>query len=103
MARQLDDIYIDELRKAGLYLSVWQAGVVVTQSVHTYTKGDDAGSGPVVAVWAVWSVNGFTAQAANLPFEFQKNLARRIGNEVSGVGAVMYRVSDKPFSTIEWG
>ncbi len=103
MARQLDEIYIEELRRAGLYSSVWQAGVVVTQSVHTCTKGDDASSGVVVAYWAVWSVNGFTAQAADLPFEFRKKFARRVGNEVSGVGAVVYRDSDKPFSTIEWG
>lgn len=103
MARQLDGIYIEELRRAGLYEKVWQAGVVVTQSVHTFTKGDDAGSGPVIAYWAVWSVNGFTAQAADLPFEFRKRLVRRFGNEVPGIGAVMYRDSDKPFSTIEWG
>ena len=103
MARQLDDIYIEELRLAGLYEKLWQAGIVVTQSQHTFTKGDDAGTGAVVAVWGVWSVNGFTAQAADLPFEFRQKLARRIGNEVPGVGAVTYRISDKPFSTIEWG
>jgi GMP synthase (glutamine-hydrolysing) len=103
MARLLDGIYIEELRRTRLYESLWQAGIVVTQSVHSYTKGDDAGSGPVIAYWAVWSVNGFTAQAADLPFEFRKRLARRIGNEVHGVGAVVYRDSDKPFSTIEWG
>ncbi|MSU74517.1 GMP synthase (glutamine-hydrolyzing) [Candidatus Kaiserbacteria bacterium] len=103
MARQLDGIYIEELRAAGLYEKVWQAGIVVTDSEHTYTKGDDAGAGLVVAYWAVWSVNGFTAQAADLPFDFHKKLARRIGNEVLGVGAVVYRTSDKPYSTIEWG
>lgn len=103
MARQLDGIYIEELRAAKLYELVWQAGIVVTQSVHTYTKGDDAGSGLVIAYWAVWSVNGFTAQAADLPFEFRKKFARRVGNEVLGIGAVVYRDSDKPFSTIEWG
>jgi GMP synthase (glutamine-hydrolysing) len=103
MARQLDSIYIEELRSAGLYDSVWQAGVVVTRSEHTYTAGDDAGVGPVIVYWAVWSVNGFTAQAADLPFEFRKRLVRRFGNEVPGLGAVAYRDSDKPFSTIEWG
>ena len=103
MARQLDGIYIEELRQAGLYEKVWQAGAVVTKSEHTYTKGDDAGTGPVIAYWAVWSINGFTAQAADLPFEFRKKLARRFGNEVHGIGAVVERVSDKPFSTIEWG
>ncbi len=103
MARQLDGIYIEELRRAGLYEKVWQAGVVVTRSEHTYTAGDDAGTGPVIAFWAVWSVNGFTAQAADLPFDFRKKLARRFGNEVHGIGAVVYRDSDKPRSTIEWG
>lgn len=103
MARRLDGIYIEELRHWGLYEKVWQAGAVVTKSEHTYTKGDDAGTGPVIAYWAVWSVNGFTAQAADLPFDFRKNLARRFGNEVHGIGAVVYRDSDKPFSTIEWG
>ncbi|HCU47596.1 TPA: glutamine-hydrolyzing GMP synthase [Patescibacteria group bacterium] len=103
VARQVDDIYIQELRRHHLYDSVWQAGGVVTQSVTTCTKGDDAVSGLVVALWAVWSVNGFTAQAAELPFDFLKLVARRITNEIREVGAVVYRVSDKPPATIEWG
>ena len=103
MARHLDEIYIEELRNAGLYEFVWQAGVVVTRSEHTFTKGDDAGSGLVVAYWAVWSVNGFTARSAKLPDEFHDLIQRRFGNEVPGIGATMYRTSDKPFSTIEWG
>ena len=103
MARQLDDIYIEELRRAGLYEKVWQAGVVVTLSQHIFTKGDDAGSGPVIVYWAVWSVNGFTARSAKLPDDFHDLIQRRFGNEVQGIGAVAYRTSDKPFSTIEWG
>lgn len=103
MARQLDGIYIEELRRFGLYHLVWQAGVVVTLSEHTFTKGDDAGTGIVVIYWAVWSVNGFTAQAAELPHAFHKAVQRRFGNEVLGVAATAYRTSDKPFSTIEWG
>ncbi|MBI4085398.1 MAG: hypothetical protein HY432_02765 [Candidatus Liptonbacteria bacterium] len=103
MARQIDGIYIDELRRANLYDSVWQAGAVVTSSMHTYTKGDDAGIGPAIAIWAVWSENGFTAKAAALPLDFRIRLSRRIGNEVPGVGAVVERISGKPFSTIEWG
>lgn len=103
MARKIDEIYIEELRRANLYASVWQAGAVITSSMHTYTKGDDAGIGPVIALWADYSVNGFTAQAADLPYDFRQRISRRIGNEVRGVGAVVYRISDKPFSTIEWG
>ncbi len=103
IARAIDGIYIDELRKAKLYNSVWQAGAVVTRSEHTVSKGDDAGMGVVVALWAVWSVNGFTARAADLPHDFLNKVSRRITNEVREVGAVVYRVSDKPPATIEWG
>ncbi len=103
IARKLDDIYIAELRQWGLYDGVWQAGAVVTQSVATCSKGDDATTGVVVAVWAVWSVNGFTAQWAELPFDFLRQVSRRMTNEVREVGAVTYRISDKPPATIEWG
>ncbi|MFA5051431.1 MAG: gamma-glutamyl-gamma-aminobutyrate hydrolase family protein, partial [Patescibacteria group bacterium] len=58
VARRVDDIYITELRGWNLYDTVWQAGGVVTNSGITTTKGDDAGEGMVVALWAVWSVNG---------------------------------------------
>ncbi|MFA5878276.1 MAG: glutamine-hydrolyzing GMP synthase [Candidatus Staskawiczbacteria bacterium] len=103
IARQIDDIYIKGLREQGLYDGVWQAGAVVTQSITTCTKGDDAVSGVVVALWAVWSVNGFTAQAAELPWDFIKRISQRITNEIREVGAVVYRTSDKPPATIEWG
>lgn len=103
VARHLDGIYIEELRLSGLYETVWQAGVTVTLSTATATKGDDAAEGYVVALWAVWSVNGFTARAAELPYGFLKKVSRRITNEVREVGAVVYRVSDKPPTTIEWG
>lgn len=103
MARKADDIYIEELRKWNLYHTVWQAGVVITSSITTCTKGDDAVSGWVIALWAVWSVNGFTARAAELPVDFIKCVARRITNEIREAGAVVYRYSDKPPATIEWG
>jgi GMP synthase (glutamine-hydrolysing) len=103
IARAADGIYIEELRRAGLYSTVWQAGAVVTQSAATFTKGDDAGTGLVLAVWAVWSVNGFTAEWAELPYEFLRGLSRRITNEIPEIAAVVYRISDKPPATIEWG
>ena len=102
-ARAIDGIYIEELRKAKLYNSVWQAGATLTRSEHTATKGDDAGMGHVVALWAVWSVNGFTARFAQLPYEFLERVSQRITNEVRTVAAVVYRISDKPPATIEWG
>lgn len=103
IARKLDGIYIEELRGWGLYESVWQAGAVVTQSITTCTKGDDAATGIIVSLWAVWSVNGFTAQAAELPYDFLKHVSLRMTNEIREVGAVVYRISGKPPSTIEMG
>ncbi len=103
IARAIDGLYIEELRAADLYKTVWQAGATLTHSEHTVSKGDDAGIGHVVALWAVWSVNGFTARFAQLPYEFLDKVSRRITNEVREVGAVVYRISDKPPATIEWG
>ena len=103
IARQADGIYIEELRRWNLYDSVWQAGAVVTQSITTCTKGDGDASGLVLALWAVWSVNGFTARSADLPTDFQKQVSRRLTNEIREVGSVVYRISDKPPATIEWG
>jgi len=101
-ARQVDGIFIEELRRLELYETVWQAGSVVTRSTHTVTKGDDAGSGPVIVLWAEWSVNGFTGQPAELPHDFLTHVARRIVDEVQEVGAVARRISGKPPSTFEW-
>ncbi len=103
IARAIDGIYIEELRAADLYKTVWQAGATLTRSEHTVSKGDDAGVGHVVALWAIWSVNGFTARFAKLPYHFLEKVSRRITNEVREVGAVVYRISDKPPATIEWG
>ena len=103
VARAVDGIYIEELRAADLYKTVWQAGATLTASHHTESKGDGAGLGRVVALWAVWSVNGFTARFAQLPYAFLDKVSRRITNEVREVGAVVYRISDKPPATIEWG
>ncbi len=103
MARTLDLIYIEEIRAAGLYDQIWQAGVVLTDSTHTYTKGDNVGTGIIVMNWAVSSVNGFTAHPFDLPFHVRVHISRRYGNEVSGIGATVYRDSGKPYSTIEAG
>lgn len=191
--RAVDDIWIEELRKADLYKSVWQAGasllmpgttdnpdvidpakriyheelakaglseavpyawVSLLSAVHTFSKGDDRGSGPILVLscdiddphnalpwefldglqrrlcnevsgigavayrlstggnldtepmamlWAVYSTNGFTAQHAVLPWEFLTEARCRIRTDVDSIGAVLYRISDKPISTIEIG
>ncbi len=125
-ARAVDGIYIEEMRKwnvpgsppniggvsgrmtgrggiTSLYDTIWQSGAVVTASNTTCTKGDDAAEGHVIALWAVWSVNGFTARSAELPYDFLKHVSQRLTNEVREVGSVVYRISDKPPVTIEWG
>ena len=103
IARQVDGIFIEELRQWNLYDTVWQACADLTASRTTCTKGDNASFGPVVELKAYWSVNGFTAQAAELPWDFMKHVSRRITNEVSQVGGVSFNVSDKPPRTIERG
>ncbi len=101
IARAADGILMEEVRRAGLYEKIWQAGARVTQSLHTTTKGDDAGLGYVIQWFAVSSVNGFTARAYDVPFEVRQRIADRMGNEIREVGAVDYRDSGKPYSTIE--
>lgn len=101
VARAADGILMEELRKAGLYEKIWQAGARVTISQHTTTKGDDAGVGWVIQWFAVSSVNGFTARAYDVLYDVRQVIADRMGNEIREVGAVDYRDSGKPFSTIE--
>lgn len=101
VARAADGILLEELHRAGLYEKIWQAGARVTSSLHTTTKGDDAGVGYVVQWFAVSSINGFTARAYDVPFEVRQRIADRTGNEIREVGAVDYRDSGKPYSTIE--
>ncbi len=103
IAHAADSIYITELRKRNLYDTVWQAGATVTRSCTTCVKGDDAAEGVVIALWAVWSVDGFTATWAELPDDFLRHVSRRLTNEIEEVGAVVQRISDKPPATIEWG
>ena len=103
IARKADGIFMEELRNWNLYSTVWQAGAVILNSKCTCTKGDDAAEGWVVCLWAVWSVNGFTARPARLPHDFMEFVSDRITNEIREVGAVVVRTSGNPPATIEWG
>jgi len=103
LSRAGDGIFMEELRKWNLYSTVWQAGAVILNSKCTCTKGDDAAEGWVVCLWAVWSVNGFTARPARLSHEFMEYVSDRITNEIREVGTVVFRTSGKPPATIEWG
>lgn len=101
IARAADGILMEELHRSEIYEKIWQAGARVTVSQHTTTKGDDAGIGYVIQWFAVASVNGFTARAYDVPFEVRQRIAGRMGNEIREIGAVDYRDSGKPYSTIE--
>lgn len=98
-----DGIWIEELRKAELYNTVWQAGATLLASEATYSRGDDAGLGFVFVIWAVWSVNGFTARPALLDPLFIARVSERIANEVLKTACVAYRYTGKPPGTIEFG
>jgi GMP synthase (glutamine-hydrolysing) len=102
IARGADAIFIGELRASGLYDQVWQAFAVLLP-VHTVgVMGDERTYEKVVALRAVTSTDGMTADWARLPLEFLGRVASRIVNEVPGVNRVVYDFSSKPPATIEW-
>ncbi|MGH8651975.1 MAG: glutamine-hydrolyzing GMP synthase [Gammaproteobacteria bacterium] len=100
--RQADAIYLEELRKAGLYDQVSQAFAVFLPVKSVAVKGDARHYDHVIALRAVETVDFMTANWARLPYELLDTLSRRIINEVPGVSRVTYDISGKPPATIEW-
>ncbi len=100
--RQADHIYIEELRKAGLYDEVSQAFAVFLPVRSVGVVGDARRYEYVISLRAVKTIDFMTAGFAHLPFEFLETVSRRIINEVSGVSRVAYDISSKPPATIEW-
>jgi len=100
--RKADSIYLDEIRKAGLYDKIWQAFAVLLPVQTVGVMGDDRTYENVVAVRAVQSLDGMTADWYKLPYEVLDSISSRIINEVKGVNRVVYDISSKPPSTIEW-
>jgi GMP synthase (glutamine-hydrolysing) len=100
--READAIFIDELRNSGEYDRVWQAFTVLLPVKAVGVMGDERTYANVIAVRAVTSRDGMTADWARLPEEVLRTVANRIINEVKGVNRVVYDVSSKPPSTIEW-
>ena len=92
----------DEIRKAGLYDEIWQAFAVLLPVRSVGVMGDERTYEKVVALRAVVSVDGMTADWAHLPHEFLSEISSEIINKVKGVNRVVYDISSKPPATIEW-
>ncbi|KZD09407.1 glutamine-hydrolyzing GMP synthase [Oceanibaculum pacificum] len=100
--RQADAVYLDEIRKAGLYDAIWQAFAVLLPVQTVGVMGDGRTYEFVCALRAVTSVDGMTADFYHFDMEFLSRAATRIINEVKGVNRVTYDITSKPPGTIEW-
>lgn len=102
LLKEADSIFIHALREYGLYNKVWQALSVLLPVQSVGVMGDERTYEYTIALRAVTSVDGMTADWARLPYEFLSEVSNRIINEVRGVNRVVYDVSSKPPATIEW-
>ncbi len=100
--RVADAIYIEEIRESGLYDEIWQAFTILLPVQSVGVMGDSRTYENVVALRAVTSSDGMTADWYKFPPDVLARMANRIINEVSGVNRVVYDVSSKPPATIEW-
>ena len=100
--QEADAVFIRDLRKAGLYDEVWQAATILLPVRSTGIKDGRRTYDNVIALRAVHSTDAVTAQVVNLPFDFLLKVATDIIAEVEGVNRVVYDISPKPPSTIEW-
>jgi GMP synthase (glutamine-hydrolysing) len=100
--KEADDIFIEGLKKHGLYDSVWQAAVILLPVQSVGVMGDERTYENAVVLRAVSSTDGMTADWSHLPYEFLGFISNEIINRVKGINRVVYDISSKPPSTIEW-
>ncbi len=100
--QEADAIFINGLKSTGLYSEVWQAAVILLPVKSVGVMGDERTYEYVVALRAVGSTDGMTADWSHLPYEFLSKVSNDIINKVKGVNRVVYDISSKPPATIEW-
>ncbi|MCL4132056.1 UNVERIFIED_CONTAM: hypothetical protein GTU68_031329 [Idotea baltica] len=100
--QEVDAVFINGLKEDGLYDDVWQAGAMLLPVDSVGVMGDERTYEKVVALRAVESTDGMTADWVNLPYEFLQKTSNKIINNVKGVNRVVYDISSKPPATIEW-
>ncbi|OQY05418.1 MAG: GMP synthase (glutamine-hydrolyzing) [Bacteroidetes bacterium 4572_117] len=100
--QEVDHIFISGLKENGLYDKVWQAGAMLLPVQSVGVMGDERTYERVVALRAVGSTDGMTADWSHLPYEFLATISNKIINNVKGINRVVYDISSKPPATIEW-
>ena len=102
LLQEADAIYTQQLRDSGLYSQVWQAGAILLPVQSVGVMGDERTYEFTVALRAVTSIDGMTADWAHLPYDFLAKVSNDIINHVRGINRVVYDISSKPPATIEW-
>ncbi|MFN8289918.1 MAG: glutamine-hydrolyzing GMP synthase [Chitinophagaceae bacterium] len=102
LLQEADHLYITALRESNLYVTIWQAGAILLPVKSVGVMGDERTYEYTVALRAVTSVDGMTADWAHLPYDFLANVSNSIINNVRGINRVVYDISSKPPATIEW-
>lgn len=102
LLQEVDTIFIEGLKREGLYDHVWQAGAILLPIKSVGVMGDERTYEKCVALRAVESTDGMTADWVRLPYDFLQNISNEIINKVKGVNRVVYDISSKPPATIEW-
>jgi len=102
LLQQADDVYIKALKDHKLYATVWQAGAILLPVKSVGVMGDERTYEFTIALRAVTSVDGMTADWAHLPYDFLADVSNEIINNVKGINRVVYDISSKPPATIEW-
>ena len=102
LLQEVDCIFISSLKENGLYDKVWQAGAILLPIKSVGVMGDERTYENTIALRAVESTDGMTADWVHLPYDFLSKVSNDIINKVKGVNRVVYDISSKPPATIEW-